>query len=330
MNKRKPYIDTIKALAIFVVFLTHFIDEFHPEYFSLWKTLPTAILLKGVSGKFGVCVFSVILGYFAFKTKETNIAKYAVKRYVYFLVCGLFINSVYAVFSRFGLFSDPISTYKVLKTSVLLGSDIFPTFWCIRPFMYASLITAINKKLRSFPTNIAIIIVEIALLVYVGQLWVAICLIGNVVAIVEHSDYYKKVFSNRSIRISVYLISFIAIKFANYLLDGISAALVLLALGCSPVLSEYLRNRLLASIGKNTMAIYLTHVIIYEAIGKVLITDTHFVASFVFAMLVSWIVIVAFSYPATAILNKASSVLNKLIDRLFDYFDFSNKEAETA
>ena len=322
MKTRTRYFDTIKLLAIFVVFLTHFVASFNEDYFSYWKEPPTSYLLWGVSGKFGVVVFSVILGYFAYRSSEKSIAKYTLKRYVYFVLCGLFINSVYAVCARTGYIEGNISFTHLIRTSLMLGSDIYPTFWCIQPFMLASFISKVNgKALADKKWGILVIAAEIAALIKTGHLWAGICLMGNLVYILENDRIVLRLISHRIVRIAIYLIFFFAIKRSSsdltYIIDGIVCSMVLIALKKSTVLTKLLNNKAMASAGRNTMAIYLIHNIIYEAIGGAMISEPHFVSTFLAALVISWMVIVLVSYPVTKLLDSANRFLGKYIDKAF-------------
>lgn len=50
-------LDSIKFLAIFLVYTTHFIADFNPDIFSLWTTYPTKIVLGGGVGEIGCSLF---------------------------------------------------------------------------------------------------------------------------------------------------------------------------------------------------------------------------------------------------------------------------------
>ena len=334
MKTRTRYFDTIKLLAIFVVFLTHFVASFNEAYFRYWKELPTAILLKGVSGKFGVVIFSVILGYFAFRSSEKSIAKYTIKRYVYFVLCGLFINSVYLIAARTGYISGNASITHMIRTSLLLSDDIYATFWCIQPFMLASFISKINGKfLTGKSWGVLIIAAEIAALIKFGQLWVGICLMGNIVYILENDKTVLRLISHRIVRIAIYLIFFFAIKRSSseltFIIDGTVCAMVLIALNKSTVLTKMLNNKSMASAGRNTMAIYLIHNIIYESIGGAMISEAHFVPTFLAALAVSWAVIVIVSYPVTKLLDSVNKACGKCIDKAFALVSPSQEAVET-
>lgn len=333
MKKRKLYFDTIKLFAIFVVFTTHFVATFNEDYFRFWTDLPTAFFLKGVSGKFGVAVFSVILGYFAFRSSEKNIAKYTIKRYVYFVLCGLFINAVYALYAA-ARHDDPVTLYRLIRTSVLLGSSIYPTFWCIRPFMAGSFVSRINRfvhdKVKKDALTVALVVAEAAVLIYLKEIWIAICIMGNAVPVLEDNEKVQKIISSRAVRMVIYLAAFCAIKRSGsdltYLIDGVSAAFVLIALSRSTHLTQLLNNRHLASAGRNTMAIYLIHNLLYETIGGLIVSDSAFVATFLAAFVISWTVIVLLSYPVTSLLNGANRFCGGIIDKVFSLTDTTDKK----
>ena len=322
MKKRKSYLDAVKLFAIFIVFATHFIAAYRDSLFMLWDVMPYALFLKGISGKFGVVIFSVILGYFAYRSSEKNIVKYTIKRYLYFLICALFINSLYACVGHLGIYSDPVSVRQVLITSVKLGDDIFPTFWCIIPFLLGSVLSRINGLVNDRTgTGVILPLIEIAVLVWLDQQWVAICLMGNIAALIESNEKLMKPFLKRAVRILIYLIAFFAIKQPSadirYLVDGVAVLLVIPALSGSSVLTKVLDCRALASPGKNTMAIYLIHVVIYHIIGDRVIDASASPSSFLLSFVVSWAVIVLLSYPVNALLNRLSKIAGKPVDKLF-------------
>jgi len=311
MKQRKNYFDTIKLFAIFVVFATHFIASYHSAYFDLWHTMPYAVILKGVSGKFGVVVFSVILGYFAYKSSDRNIIGYAVKRYLYFLLCALFINSIYAVCGHFGYLTDPVGLRHLLVSSVMLDDDIFATLWCLRPFLAASILARICGKYKA---GIPVLAAGTALLLYLNYTWIAIGLMGGIAACLEENSFFKRLMSHRMARIAAYLAAFGAVKLANYPAEGITAAIALAALPQSTLLVKPLENKKLASAGRNTMAIYLIHPAIYSLVGDLILTGPYSGMKFLAGMAVSWIVIVAVSYPVTKLLDTINAFLRKGVD----------------
>ena len=98
-NKRCSDLDSIKFLAIFLIYTTHFIADYKPELLDFWNNYPTKLVLGGITGKFGVALFGVLLGYFAYiGNKKKTLLVYSIKRYGYFVFVGMFINLIYCIY----------------------------------------------------------------------------------------------------------------------------------------------------------------------------------------------------------------------------------------
>ena len=320
---RIRYLDTLKLLAIFIVFATHFINRFNEDYFQLWHKAPTSWVLNGVTGKLGVAIFAVILGYFAYRSKEPDVTKYVIKRYIYFFLCGLFINSIYAAFGSAGIFDDTYSVKEVLTVSLTLGAGIFRTFWCIRPFFIASILSKLNGKAGAGPFTV---LVEMLIMFQImGDVWVSICLIGNLVAIAMSNEKFMSIFRHVWVRWPAYLAVFFLIKrpesWQTYLIDGICASLMILALSESRWLRKVLDWEPLAVQGKNTMAMYLVHVVVYRLAGAAagLGSDSS-AALFVIIMIVSWELVVALSFPLTKLLDVLTKLCMKPVEGIMGSF----------
>ena len=318
-NERIRYLDILKLLAIFVVFATHFVDRFNDSYVSLWHDAPTAWLLNGVNGKTGVAVFAVILGYFAYRSKEQNITKYTLKRYMYFLLCALFINSIYAIFGSLGIFDDSYTAKEVILTSLTLGAEIFRTFWCIRPFFIASVISRLNGKAGA---GVLVILLDMLILYQLtGDVWVAICLMGNLAAVLMQREKIMGIFRHIWIRWPVYAAAFFLVKRPEsdikYVIDGACAMVLILAFSESRIIRKVLDWEPLASQGKNTMAMYLIHVVVYRLAGMAAgLNESSSPFMFAAVMAISWIVIVALSYPLTKMLDAATKLCMKPAEKL--------------
>lgn len=320
-KQRIRYLDTLKLFAIFIVFATHFIFRFHYAYLSFWHQSPTSWILHGVTGKLGVAVFSVILGFFAYKSKESNVTKYVIKRYIYFLLCGLFINSVYAALGNAGILDAPHTVKEVITASFSLDDEIFPTFWCIRPFFVASILSKLNGKAEAGTFTI---LVEIFTMYQImGSLWVSICLMGNLIAIAMSNEKFMSLFKHTWIRRLAYLAVFFLIKRPEsgqtYIIDGICASLTIVALGESRYLRKVLDREPLAVLGKNTMAMFLVHVAVYRLVGQgcMLQSDSSVVA-FVIAMIVSWTLVVVLSFPLTRLLDALLKLCMKPLEHAME------------
>ena len=317
-KNRIKYLDTLKLLAIFLVFATHFINRFNDSYVSLWHEPPTSWLLNGVTGKTGVAVFAVILGYFAYKSKEQDVTKYTLKRYIYFFLCAIFINTVYVVLGSIGVFDDTFTAKEVIVVSLTLGSKIFRTFWCIRPFFIASVLSRLNGKAQAGPLVVALEMLTIYQIT--GDVWIAICLMGNIVAVAMANDKIMSLFSCIWIRWAIYLTAFFLVKRPEgnltFIIDGICTVLLILAFSESKHIRKALDWEPLSSQGKNTMAMYLIHVVVYRLVGMAAgLNESSSVLLFVAIMIVSWALIVALSYPLTKLLDAVTRLCMRPVEK---------------
>ena len=323
-SERIRYLDTLKLLAIFVVFATHFIDRFHSSYVYLWQEAPTAWILNGVTGKTGVAVFAVILGYFAYKSKEPDVTKYVIRRYIYFFLCALFINSVFAVLGELKLFEYTFTVKEILVMSLTLGNGIFKTLWCLRPFLAASILSKLNGKAGAGIITIAFEM--IILIVLTEDVWTSVCLTGNMVAVAMTNEKFMSVFRHTWARAAVYIAVFFLIKRREdpktYIIDGICVAMLILALSESRHVRKILDWEPLSVQGKNTMAMYLIHVVVYRLAGLATGLDEQSpLFLFIAVMAVSWAIIVALSFPLTRLLDSATRLCMKPVERLLSAAD---------
>ena len=219
--------DTIKFMAILMVCVTHFISIFNPHYFYLWNTSPTKYILEGISGNFGVCIMGVVMCYFAYKSKETNPIRYFFKRYSYFVVSGGVINVCYVMLG----ISD-FSMGRTFLETMSLGSEIFPAFWCMRPFLLASFIAYLNGKFSY--DNIYFLFIELAILWFVGWYRTFICLFGCFVPILLNRDIISDLFDKRIVQMISLMAIFLLIKrdecISTYVIDGISTVILLIVI----------------------------------------------------------------------------------------------------
>lgn len=192
MKQRTQYFDTVRLLAALFIFTTHFIAFFEPDIFILWDM--KYLFLNGVTGKLCVTLFCVILGYFAMMKGLKNAEnpkeqgwKYLLERYLYFLIAGLIIHTAYYLFSKFSLAPYQVSIADVLKSSVFLKDTIIKHWWSMIPFLIGSFVCYINGL---YHVKLLDIVVEILICIYIGQIWVAICLMGNVMYLLLQHEIF--------------------------------------------------------------------------------------------------------------------------------------------
>ena len=102
----------------------------------------------GVSGKFCVQMFAVILGYFAALAGYKGKERYIENRYMYFFSSMLFINVIYYLLACIGIVDKEISIVNVISNTFLLGDGIYATAWCILPYFIGSVICYLGGRSR--------------------------------------------------------------------------------------------------------------------------------------------------------------------------------------
>lgn len=303
---RVRYFDSLRFISFFVVYVLHFIAEFDASFFSVWNEPPTSYILYGVTGKLGVGIFAILLGYFAYLSKDDDFTHYTLKRYVYFMLSGLVINVAHMVVGYCVPGYQQFSLQEVMTTSLSLGNSIYITYWCIPAFFHGSLISYANGKAKA--TSV-IIILEILILLKLGFIWEGICLMGNLVArykLNPHPDVLKY----RVVRIVCWIVLFFAIKRPEstqaYIIDGICCTIMMLLIMRGSIVQTILNNKLTALLGKQAMAIYILHPLTYKLVGPWLFAWFGFLPykwNFWVSLMVCFAIIVILSFPVMWIIN---------------------------
>ncbi len=241
------------------------------------------------------------------------------RRYFYFVVCGFAINLVFVI-------GKGNLSLKVVSESLLLGSGIFPTYWCIQSFFIGSVVSYFNSF---YKIQDAFIILEIILFYSSGKTWIAICLLGNLAALFYIDDRFENILKRKSVKIFLLLLIFLLIKRSEseltYLIDGMCSLIFLLVVKKSDFLKRIFGIRIFASQGKNVMAIYLFHTCFFIKGGKLLFNILSFLPykiQFLLILILCWCALILFSYPINWILNKILSVFST---KMRPYFNKQSK-----
>ena len=276
MKKRTEYFDTVRLLAALFIFTTYFIAFFEPDIFKLWdEVFVTSLFLNGVTGKLCVTLFCVILGYFAMIKGLKNAEnpkeqgwKYLVERYLYFLIAGLIIHTAYYLFSRFALAPYQVSIADVFRSSVFLKDTIIKHWWSMIPFLIGSFVCYINGRYHVQLRDIA---VEILICIYIGQIWVAICLMGNVMYILLQNEKITNILCLKRTRIIILAAIFVLIKRpennTTFLIDGICMSAFMMMLCTWNGLQKVFNHKIWTGFNKYYMGVYMVHELIYASAG---------------------------------------------------------------
>lgn len=314
MKQRIQMYDGLKFFALFFVYSTHFIAYFHEAYFVHWTKIPEAFLLNGITGKFGVAIFGVLLSYFAYEKGENNGAAgfpaYILKRYNYFVFCGLFINMLYKIeqIRMRGTFS--IGDIELwLKVSFTLGDDLYPTFWCLKYFFVVSTLAYL---LGAYKSKISTKIIICLVLGLTMDIWIAIFLLGILVSdILEAKELYK------GKKTQLLLVVLIMVMFRGqegiftYLRDGITALLIIAFLNVNKGANAFLSQRIFSKIGMRSMGVFMIHPMVYSYVSPrifQMLSDWPYGVAFITCLGMTFILVVLIAVPIDWLVKKMTTI----------------------
>lgn len=149
-NERYKYIDVIRLICSLWIFFTHFLSILYPRYLSYWYIFPTNIILGGLTGKLALAFIAVILGYLASFPRNKSTLRYAIERYLFFLISCFVINFIYYIASSYSLINtETITLNDVFVSSIRLDDSISGNLWCMNSFLLGSIICFANQKISN-------------------------------------------------------------------------------------------------------------------------------------------------------------------------------------
>lgn len=320
MKQRVTYFDSIRFLAAILVYSVHFIAEFNANIFSYWNTKPLSFIMGGISGKLATAFFCVILGYFAGKKGCQNIStfKYAAQRYLSFVLAVLITHLIYILTGYLGLTSQKVSIMHAVSSSFMLKSDILGRLWCMRPFLYGSILCFINGK---YKIGFVEVVIQTVILILIGDVWTALCLLGNLMSFILQDTRTQAVLKPMN-QVILFLLCFAAINRpesnAAYIIDGICAMVFLIIVANNRFLQAGLNNKFLSGIGKYYLGIYMLHPLIYETLGKCILNEwltLPYKIRFFTSYFVCLILIVLLAVPFTDFVNLVYRSIVRLTDQ---------------
>lgn len=319
---RVRYFDSLRLVAMFIGCLSHFVDEFHPEYFDLLNTYPISLIFGGLSGKVGLVLLGLLLGYFAYLSKDENATRYILKRYAFFVFTGLLVNFLYAlhVLAQYGYMR--ISIIKVIFESITIDDGIFNTFWCIPVFFAASAISYLNGRAKVSTLGI---LVEIFIFFKMQCIWLAVCLMGNLIARYKLNPHHD-ILKYRVVRIVLWVVMFLLSvrpeSNMTYMIHGICFTVMVMLIMRGTVIQKLLNNKLLSFMGQQAMGILGLHMLCFTYFSPVIFRILSFLpydAAFVLNYLITFGITTLLAVPSMKFINTATNYTGKLIERVLDF-----------
>ena len=319
MKRRLQYFDTIRFAATMWIFIVHFIADFRPSLFRFWTDFPTALILGGITGKFAVAILAVLLGYFAYLkgTQKKELHLMIASRYISFLAMGIVINVIIVLCEK-SYHLDFSALKEILLTSIHISSKIYPTFWCMQSFFWGSAMSYINGK---YGVSLLSISIQALMLIVTHNIWIAICLFGNILYRITEdsiaSPNFQKFAIKPLIQVFMILIALFIIKRSEsdltYVLDGISSLLIMTVISYNQKIQKPLCNDALSYLGKYSMGIFLLHPTIYSNVGQFVysrFSDSK--TTFLLAFSASVVITIPLSIIIVGLINRFSNILTKV------------------
>ena len=135
MKNRIWWIESIRAIALLMVIVPHFIAAFCPDVFQIWETHSWA--LKGISGKHGVAIFCVLIGFFSSRKSEKSMPSYAIQRYLQFFFNIAIILIPYSLVVYGWTMNGFLNS---IYESLFFRNNLVPTFWCVWAMFVGSIL----------------------------------------------------------------------------------------------------------------------------------------------------------------------------------------------
>ncbi len=324
--ERIHYFDTLRFLAAMMIFITHYINRYSPDTFYWFFNTPTSIFLGWISGKLGVAMLCVILGYFAYRKglrSSENLGKMFFQRYFHFVItAAVFYLIAGAVhYQIFGSGFDALRTIAVEAFTLSYNHNV--NFWCLRPLLFGSGVCYILGRTRA--KTMEIVFVTVFLSVFM-DIWTAGCVAGALIFLWNQNEKVTKTLESRIVRIVIFVIVFALVHqkgnegFWIFALEILFCFCTLLIVMNSPGLLKVLNMKGWQPVSKHYFGIFIFHTMVYEMLGSWLLESVlgsmPFKIRFILVFLVCFAVTILISIPVNAIIVQCDRGIKKILGRV--------------
>lgn len=203
---------------------------------------------------------------------------------------------------------------KIVSDSIGLRDDLCSTYWCVQPFMIASIaIVVMNKK----KANLFVQVLVALALYCTGFVWVMNCVLGSILFILVRDSRVEKIASKWYVQLPLLLAAFFMIKrdesTLTYALDGIAMVFLIMATFYNRLLQHLFGFKPFAVLGRYSMGVYMLHVPVFTSLGFFLYMNRVKIAGQQLGTLVSAIVCFFVCFPLAWLIEK---LIAWLIERL--------------
>ena len=322
MTQRIKWLDTVKFFLVVRIYSTHFRFSFPKGRYVYGIIMKLLTANGGISGKFCVQMFAVILGYFATLAGERKQEQYITKRYLYFFTCILLINSVYYCFSLIGYIKTDIALSSVLFNAFSLAGGIYSAAWFFIHFFLGSIICYLNGRGQ---VNLLECILEIIAFIFLGNVWVAACIMGSCLFNITKEEPIINRINKWYLQLALIIICWLILprkeSVTAYIIDSIISLFLLVTCFSSNIIKRVLSVNWLSRLGQYSMEIFLIHTLVYSTLG---IKSFNYISRYVnlkLSWLLTWLIcilcIIILSFPLKLIIRYLNSFMCKMMYKIY-------------
>ena len=279
--KRTLWVDSCRFFAIFVIMFTHFLAEFFPEALRFWEEGASSWLLYGLTGKFSVAFFFVLLGYFASRRWTFSpgaFLRYGLRRYLHFAFFVLVCTVIYIVacYGCSWLFHSPgeaalrvisdgwgLNLSYLMRDALLFENNYNDTLWCLQQLFIASLVC---RALGCLPRRMglaAAVFVMAALLVMDAEycVWICAALLGYLLRLVMERGVKPGTSGIAAAVITALVLMKIRMPecVLQYAMQALAAGLLIFAQFQLPAVQRLLEAKPFPWLGGISMGLFVVH-----------------------------------------------------------------------
>ena len=287
--KRAEWIDSCRFFAIFVIMVTHFLGKVSPAALELWEIPPSSWLLYGLTGKFSVAFFFVLLGYFASKPATfsfSSISRYTVRRYLQFafyifvtsivFVCGSYcVTWVFHSSDEYVMrvLSDGLkyNLIYLMRDAFLFEDNYNATLWCMQQLFLASIICRligyIPKKVPAALRILSVLFLISVLMFYNADfcVWICAALLGYFLRIILEICEARHILQSR---LQLFFSAFAALVFiklkmpesvVQYWLQSLAAFMLIYVQFNLPAVQRLLSKAPFPQLGGISIGLFVVH-----------------------------------------------------------------------
>ena len=324
-TKRVLCFDTLRFLAAMLIFATHYIADFSPDSFRFFRVFPWSVFLAGLSGKLGVSMLCVLLGYFGYRKAQKRaefLPILILERYLYFVLMELVFFAMAFLIGYPPVKAAGLSLFGIFRQSFSLGWDFYAVFWSLLPMFIGS---AIVYVLGFYKAPWWMCLVATALCIAFRQEWVASCTAGAFLYCLASGVRCDGILRKWPVQLILFFVPLFLFRshteesFIVYL-EGTVVCMSLVLITIKNEIVQAVFNCRIWKVAARTYAgIFLMHLMLLQTLGGYLMNQKWlfipFAPRFFLVFLILTAILIALSIPVEHLMDRIMKALRTLLSR---------------